>query len=371
LKSGHDTLPLYDNDVRDTLYDLIGDVQKQGTVKGSPKIRSIDESDFAEGLDSDDGSYTPSTPTLTIKNCEWRTDEHLHLLVAIGEAGLHEDLVDPDSQLRQSILNQSAEVTLRVDIYLPIAGTKAILVTETQGMHDPVGRLFSWIQYQWILRKDQLEKSNKEQIAEWKEARSRGESVGDRPKTLSYKRYYLRRARLGDAALLKKIIDTAESGSAEFYELGTDGKKKHSLTRHVNTKMEIGTLGKALQKFGAGNDNLQKTREETVLELVEDLDYDATSLQAAGVNLEGATLKLSSDAGNVTFKAGHASDVFTYPFKSGRPKDKGYYEATVTKAQALAPAASIELDDLEDWEVCEWLAKDPARSPLDQPSTQS
>lgn len=237
-------------------------------------------------------------------------------------------------------------------------------------MHDPVGRLFAWIQYQWILRKELLEKSNKEKIADWKQANNRGEAVGDRPKTESYKRYYMLRARLGDAALLKKIIDTAESGVAEFYELGPNGKKKHSLTRNVSTKKELGTLGKALQKFGAGNANLQKTKEETVLQLVEDLDYDAPSLQAAGVNLEGATLKLRSDAGNVTFKPGQASDVFTYPFKSGRPKDRGYYDATVTKSQALAPAASIELDDLEDWEVCEWLAKDPARSPLDQPSMQ-
>ncbi|UOD83453.1 hypothetical protein [Paenarthrobacter ureafaciens] len=258
-----------------------------------------------------------------------------------------------------------------MDIYLPTSGTNAILVTETQGMHDPVSRLFSWIQYQWILRKDQLEKSNKEKIQAWREAKEQGKAEGDKPKTVSYKRYYLRRARLGDAALLKKIIETAESGSAEFYEYGPNGKKKHSLTRNVTTKPEIGTLGKALQKFGAGNENLAKTREQTVLELVEDLDYDAPSLRAAGVNLEGATLKLRSDSGNVTFKPGQASDVFTYPFKSGRPKDKGYYEATVTKAHALAPGASIELDDVEDWEVCEWLAKDPARSPLDQPSTLS
>lgn len=368
FKYGHDELPLYEQEIRETFNDLIGNVQNQGTLKGSPKFRAIGEPEASVDEEAEIDSYQPSTPTMTVKNAEWRTNEHLHLLVSIGDAGLHDDLVDPVSQVRQSILNQSAEVTLRVDIYFPVSGTRGILVTESQGMRDPVARLFKWTQYQWIQRKEELEKANRSKLEEWKKAKELGEDVGARPQVKSYKRYYIRGIRLGDAELLKRIIETAESGSAEFYELSPDGKKKHSLTRNVRTNTEIGMLGKALQKFGAGNENLKKTKEETVLELIQDLEYDPESLDAGGIQLEDATLKLKSSAGNVTFKPGQASDIFTYPFKTGRLKDKGYYRTTVAKAQALAPAASIELDDVEDSEVCEWLEKDEARSPSDQPS---
>lgn len=367
LKHGRDELPLGESDTRQKLGELIRDVQNQKTVKGIPKMRGGADTTTPGAEEKNKNSYQPSTPTMTIKNCEWRTDDHLHLLVSMGEVGLHEDLVDPKSQKRQPILHQSAEVTLRVDIYLPVSGTQAVLVTETHRQRDPVDRLFKWIQYQWKQYTEKRKKANRDEIQQWKESKKRSEPVGPKPKVEYYTRYYISGTRLGDAELLQEIIETADKGSAEFYELGPNGKKKHSLMRNVTTQAEIGMMGRTLQKVGAGNENLKKTRKETVLELVEGFEYDIESLQQGGIEFKEATLKLHSAKGNVTFKAGQASDVFTYPFKSGRPKDVGYYYVTIAKAQALAPAASIELDDPEDSEVCQWLENEPTRSPLDQP----
>ena len=209
LKYGHDALPLGESDTRKALGELIVDVQNQGTVKGIPKMRDGADTTTPKAEENAKDSYQPSTPTMTVKNCEWRTDDHLHLLISMGEVGLHEDLVNPDSQERQPILHQSAEVTLRVDIYLPVSGTKAVLVTETQSQRDPVERLFKWVQYQWKQHAKKCTDKNKEEIQRWKEAKERGENVGPRPKATNYKRYYIRGTRLGDAELLQRIIETA------------------------------------------------------------------------------------------------------------------------------------------------------------------
>lgn len=364
LKYGLDPLPLGESDIRIKIYELLRDVLDGGTHVGKPagKVAGGDDG----GATDDDESYRPSTPTLTIKNLEWCSDRQLHLIIGIGDAGLHEDLRDPQTQDHLEILGKSAEVPLRADIYFPDSGNKAILVSEVQGKSDPVDRLLRWAQFSWRVRKEQMTRARKQEIEQWTKAKDSGEAVDKKPSQLRLKNYYFKTTRLGDPDLLKLIIENADEGSVEFYELGVDGKKKHTLKRKMETRQELSAVGKVLTGGkGVGKKNLRKTAAESTLELAHDLEYDTDQLRAGGLDVDGSTVKLKTADGTATFRAGEVSDVFTYPFKKNRPKDYIYYSRTVAKISRLAPPASIEFSEPNVDEVHTWLQEKPSRSPSD------
>lgn len=364
LKHGQDRLPLDNIDIRTKVYELLRSVMDGGTQVGKPAGKI--ESGEAENTDEDGETYRPSTPTLTIKSLEWCTDSHLHLIVGIGEAGLHEDLRDPKTQDHLDILGKSAEVPLRADIYFPDSGTKAILVSEVQGKGDPVERLLRWAQIGWRDSKEQMTNARKAEIEQWVKAKDQGESVGKKPLLLRLKNYYFKTTRLADPALLKQIIENANEGIVEFYELGVDGKKKHTLKRKMETRQELSIVGKVLTAGAAsGAKDLRKTAEESTLELAQDLEYDTEQLRAGGLSVGGSTVKLKSLDGTVTFRSGEVSDIFTYPFKKNRPKDYVYYSRTISKVSRLAPPAVIEITAPNIDEVHKWLQEKPSRSPSD------
>lgn len=368
VKYGAEELPLNEDLTRDAFFEMIEHVASNNVLRGLPKQRSSGDGDVAtdEEDEPEYESYAPSSPTLTVRSAERRSDNHIHLIVGMGEAGLHETLSDPEKQTSTNIQKQSAEVSLRLDFFFPEEGTKGIIVSEVQGMRDPVLRLLKWMALFWKERKDELERDARLSRDEWVKLNEEGKAVGPKPKVLRLRNYYFKASRLADPELLKKIIREAKEGTAEFFELGPDGKRKHTLTRALRSREDITSAGRLLSSaFGAGSADLKDASNRAVLQLADDLGYDTEELERGGIDVEDAKLRLKTDEMSASFDSTHASDVFTYKFQKGRPKDSGFYSMTLSKVAQLSEPAGIEMAAVAWEEVTEWLEIEGGRSPSD------
>lgn len=365
-KYGRDELFLNGSEERDAIFGLFRAVEDRKILRGLPARQAITDGESGDPQDDSDEVYSPSTPTLKIKSLDWASDNHMHLVAGIGDAGLHEDLSDPDSQTSTNIQRMAAEVSLRVDVLFPDEGSNGIIISETQGMRDPVGRLLKWATQLWKEEKGERLREAKARREAWEALKKSGvEDIGDRPQIPNEKNYTFKTSRLADPELLRKIIQDAKEGSAEFFEMGPDGTRKHTLTRKLSTAQEIGYVGKLLQSgFGSTND-LSSVADQAVLVLADDLGYDVEELGNGGVAVDDAKVRLKSDQMSATFSSTQASDVFTYKFHNGRPKDLGFYSVCLGKVTRLAEPAGIEISLDAAEEVVQWLQTEVSRSPSD------
>lgn len=295
FKYGHQELPLGEHDVRETFLDLLEDVASRNILRGLPVLRADQNSDGGGEVEDEDQYeiYSPSTPILTIKNCERRSDQHIHLIVGVGDAGLHEDLSDPETQTRTNIQKQAAEVSLRLDILFPDEGQRGVIISETQGMRDPVSRLIKWMTYCWRERKELLLRIASEERDQWITLDKEGSAVGSKPTVPQLRNHYIKTSRLTDPELIKTIIRESKERAAELFELRPDGNRKHTLTRKLNTSQEIDSVGKLLETaFGSGRKDLAHTPKGAVLEFAGELGYDTEELANGGIGVEDAKVRL-------------------------------------------------------------------------------
>lgn len=322
------------------------------TRVGKPRLRrDTDENSLPE--DEDPADYDRTSPTLSVRGVDYNRELHVvHVVVALGEHGLHDYATNPDDHNdRLDVENRTAETPMRVDFFMSTAQTKGFIVAETLGMRDAVPALTRWITY--CSRKER-EKRNREIEEQSQHFDSNGIEISkSKAIQLLPPRFKIKAERVADPELLKTVIDEMTSMNADFIQIDSNGKERK---RTLSIKVDDATIRERIIR------RFEKTDSDTdsiILDTFKDLDMDPEYLSKGNLEVNKIQAHIRSPQGSKTLTPGKFSDLFNYHFKAdGRPRTAPYYQAILDKIDHLQTPAQVALKLPDEGDIIEWINRE-------------
>lgn len=320
------------------------------TRVGKPHLRKdADESSVHE----DAADYDRTSPTLSVRGVDYNRELHVvHVVVALGEHGLHDYATNPDDHNdRLDVENRTAETPMRVDFFMSTAQTKGFIVAETLGMRDAVPALTRWITY---CSHKEREKRNREIEEQSQHFDSNGIEISKSEAIqLLPPRFKIKVERVADPELLKTVIDEMTSMDADFIQIGSNGKERK---RKLSIKVDDATIRERIIRRFEKNDSDTDT---IILDTFKDLDMDPEYLSKGNLEVNKIQARIRSPQGSKTLTPGKFSDLFNYRFKAdGHPRTIPYYRAILDKIDHLQIPAQVALKLPDEGDIVEWINRE-------------
>lgn len=327
-KNGKEDLPQGLDEHRLRLRQCLADVGLATRVGKPPRLGMSP----ADGLEETPLPAVPQNNTLSVRGAAYSSDfDVVHADIALGERGLHDYAVKPETQNdRISVSDRAAETPRRVDFFFAKSGYEGFLVAELVGRKDPIRILIKWLTY---MSRERMKKFN-------------SSFQGDDPSLPDVPYYTVVEAtRVSDPAFLQSLLDDVRRMDARFIET-------NKRNREVNRQLEIRVrdrdkMSDILNRLKHWSD---ADEPRLIRETLENLDIDPENLGEANLALNELKVRIEGrDGRQKTLVPNKISDLFTYVFESPvRLMNSEYYAIVAEKLDELKVPASIPFEGYGD-----------------------